>query len=130
VLGLPLPDWGIVLAMFASIFMMGAFIDRIGILMIAVPLFTPIAAALGLNPLWFGMMVVVVMQTSFLTPPFAYAIFYLKGIAPPEVETRHIYRGMVPFILLQEGVTRNLARRCPAETDDTGLVFACRRSLC
>lgn len=101
VLGLPLPDWGIVLAMFTIVFIMGAFIDWIGILMIAVPLFTPIAAGLGLNPLWFAMMVVVIMQTSFLTPPFAYAIFYLKGIAPPEVETMHIYRGMVPFILLQ-----------------------------
>jgi tripartite ATP-independent transporter DctM subunit len=101
VLGLPLPDWGIVLAMFTIVFIMGAFIDWIGILMIAVPLFTPIAAGLGLNPLWFGMMVVVIMQTSFLTPPFAYAIFYLKGIAPPEVETMHIYRGMLPFILLQ-----------------------------
>jgi len=101
VLGLPLPGWGIALAMFTIVFIMGAFIDWIGILMIAVPLFTPIAAGLGYDPLWFGMMVVVIMQTSFLTPPFAYAIFYLKGIAPPEVETMHIYRGMVPFILLQ-----------------------------
>jgi tripartite ATP-independent transporter DctM subunit len=101
VLGLPLPDWGIVLAMFIIVFIMGAFIDWIGVLMIAVPLFTPIAAGLGLNPLWFGMMLVVVMQTSFLTPPFAYAIFYLKGIAPPEVETMHIYRGIIPFIMLQ-----------------------------
>jgi len=87
--------------MFIIVFIMGAFIDWIGVLMIAVPLFTPIAAGLGLNPLWFGMMLVVVMQTSFLTPPFAYAIFYLKGIAPPEVETMHIYRGIIPFIMLQ-----------------------------
>ena len=101
VLGLPFPDWGITLAMFAIVFVMGAFIDWVGILAIIVPLFTPIAAGLGLDALWFGMMVVVIMQTSFLTPPFAYAIFYLKGIAPPEVETMHIYRGMVPFILLQ-----------------------------
>jgi tripartite ATP-independent transporter DctM subunit len=101
VLGLPFPDWGIVLAMFLIVFAMGAFIDWIGIIMITVPLFTPIAAGLGLDPLWFGMMLVVVMQTSFLTPPFAYAIFYLKGISPPEVETMHIYRGIIPFILLQ-----------------------------
>jgi len=101
VLGLPFPDWGIILTMFAIVFIMGAFIDWIGVIMIAVPLFTPIAAGLGLDPLWFGMMLVVVMQTSFLTPPFAYAIFYLKGIAPPEVETMHIYRGVVPFIILQ-----------------------------
>ncbi len=101
VLGLPLPNWGILVVMFAIVFIMGAFIDWIGVLMIAVPLFTPIAAALGYDPLWFAMMFIVVMQTSFLTPPFAYAIFYLKGIAPPEVTTGHIYRGIVPFIILQ-----------------------------
>ncbi len=69
--------------------------------MIIVPLFTPIAAEIGLNPIWFAMMIIVIMQTSFLTPPFAYAIFYLKGIAPPEVKTVDIYRGVVPFIVLQ-----------------------------
>ncbi|MCL4462397.1 MAG: TRAP transporter large permease subunit [Firmicutes bacterium] len=101
VLGLPFPDWGIVLSMFLIVFVMGAFIDWIGILMIVVPLFSPIAVALGLNPIWFAMMVIVIMQTSFLTPPFAYSIFYLKGIAPPEVQTADIYRGVVPFIILQ-----------------------------
>ena len=101
VLGLPLPNWGILLVMFSIIFIMGMFIDWIGVLMICVPLFTPIAATLGYDPLWFAMMFIVVMQTSFLTPPFAYAIFYLKGIAPPEVTTGHIYRGVVPFIVLQ-----------------------------
>lgn len=101
VLGLPFPDWGIILTMFFIVFLMGAFIDWIGILMIIVPLFTPIAAEIGLNPIWFAMMIIVIMQTSFLTPPFAYAIFYLKGIAPPEVKTVDIYRGVVPFIVLQ-----------------------------
>lgn len=101
VLSLPLPGWGILLVMFIIVFLMGMFIDWIGVLMIAVPLFTPIANALGYDPLWFAMMFIVVMQTSFLTPPFAYSIFYLKGIAPPEVTTGHIYRGVVPFIVLQ-----------------------------
>ncbi len=101
VLGLPFPSWGIVLTMFVIVFLMGMFIDWIGTIMIAVPLFTPIAVKLGLDPVWFAMMIIVVMQTSFLTPPFAYAIFYLKGIAPPEIQTGHIYRGVVPFILLQ-----------------------------
>ncbi|WP_366922008.1 TRAP transporter large permease subunit [Metallumcola ferriviriculae] len=101
VLGLPLPNWGILLVMFTIIFILGAFIDWIGTLMIGVPLFTPIAAAMGYDPIWFAMMFIVVMQTSFLTPPFAYAIFYLKGIAPPEVTTGDIYRGVIPFILLQ-----------------------------
>lgn len=101
VLGLPLPNWGILVVMFGIIFIMGMFIDWIGVLMICVPLFTPIAATLGYDPLWFAMMFIVVMQTSFLTPPFAYSIFYLKGIAPPEVTTGHIYRGVMPFIVLQ-----------------------------
>jgi len=101
VLGLPLPNWGILTVMFFIVFIMGMFIDWIGVMMIGVPLFTPIAAALGYDPLWFAMMFIVVMQTSFLTPPFAYAIFYLKGIAPPEVKTSDIYKGVVPFIILQ-----------------------------
>ncbi len=101
VLNMPLPDWGIIIFMLFVVFMLGMFIDWIGIIMIIVPLFTPIAAALGVNEIWFAMMVMVVMQTSFLSPPFAYAIFYLKGIAPPEIATWDIYRGVFPFILIQ-----------------------------
>lgn len=101
VLGLPFPRWGILFTMWAIIIVMGMFIDWIGVIMLAVPLFTPIGAALGYEPLWFAMMNIVVMQTSFLTPPFAYAIFYLKGIAPKEVQTMDIYRGVMPFIGLQ-----------------------------
>ncbi len=98
VTGLPFPDWGILLVMWVVIFIMGMFIDWIGGVMIAVPLFTPIAAELGFPPIWFAMMNIVLMQTSFMTPPFAYAIFYVKGIAPPEVKTWDIYRGIVPFV--------------------------------
>jgi TRAP-type mannitol/chloroaromatic compound transport system permease large subunit len=79
---------------------MGCFLDWIGIVMIVVPLFSPIAIKLGFDPIWFALMNIVVLQTSFLTPPFAYTIFYLKGVAPPEVTLNHIYRGVVPFILL------------------------------
>jgi TRAP-type mannitol/chloroaromatic compound transport system permease large subunit len=79
---------------------MGAFIDWIGIVMIVVPLFTPIAVKLGFDPIWFSIMNIVVMQTSFITPPFAYSIFYLKGIAPPGMTLSHIYKGVIPFIIL------------------------------
>ena len=68
--------------------------------MIVVPLFTPIAVQLGFNPVWFSLMNIVVLQTSFLTPPFALTIFYLKGIAPPEITLSHIYKGVVPYLLL------------------------------
>ena len=100
VTGLPLPDWGLLLVMWLIIFILGMFIDWIGVVMIAVPLFTPIAAELGFPPIWFAMMCIVLMQTSFLTPPFAYAIFYVKGIAPPEIKTWDIYRGVAPFVLI------------------------------
>lgn len=101
VLGLDLPSALVLVVMLAIVFVLGMFIDWIGIVMITVPIFMPIAQTLGYDPLWFSMLVIVTMQTSFLTPPFAYTIFYLKGIAPPEVTTLDIYRGVVPFIVLQ-----------------------------
>ena len=101
VIALPLGKWGLLFAMMFVIFILGAFIDWIAILFIAIPIFTPIAATLGFDPLWFAMLVCVNLQMSFLTPPFAYSMFYLKGIAPPEVTMGDIYRGVVPFIGLQ-----------------------------
>ncbi|MEE9911659.1 MAG: TRAP transporter large permease subunit [Deltaproteobacteria bacterium] len=100
VLALPFGKWGVMVAMWTIIVIMGAFLDWIGIVMIVVPLFSPIALKLGFDPIWFALMNIVVLQTSFLTPPFAYTIFYLKGVAPPEITLNHIYKGVVPFILL------------------------------
>ncbi|MBS4031340.1 MAG: TRAP transporter large permease subunit [Clostridiales bacterium] len=100
ILGLPFGPWGILITMWLVIIVMGCFLDWIGIIMIVVPLFTPIAVTLGFNPVWFSLMNIVVLQTSFLTPPFALTIFYLKGIAPPEINLGHIYKGVVPFLLL------------------------------
>ena len=100
VMGLPFGRWGILITMWIIIIIMGAFLDWIGIVMIVVPLFTPIAVKLGFDPVWFSMMNIVVLQTSFLSPPFAYTIFYLKGIAPPEITLADIYRGVVPFLIL------------------------------
>lgn len=101
ILGLPLSKWGILFAMMAVLVVLGMFIDWIGIVFIVVPLFTPIAEHLGFDPIWFALLVMINLQISFLTPPFAYSIFYLKGIAPPEVTTQHIYRGVLPFVALQ-----------------------------
>jgi tripartite ATP-independent transporter DctM subunit len=101
VIALPLGKWGLLFTMMFVIFILGAFIDWIAILFIAIPIFTPIAATLGFDPLWFAMLVCVNLQMSFLTPPFAYSMFYLKGIAPPSVTMGDIYRGVVPFIGLQ-----------------------------
>ena len=66
-----------------------------------VPIVAPILLAMGIDPLWLGIMIAVNLQTSFLTPPFGFALFYLRGVAPPEVKTVQIYKGVLPFIMLQ-----------------------------
>jgi tripartite ATP-independent transporter DctM subunit len=101
ILGLPFGELGTLVVMLLFIFVLGMFIDWLGIIMIAVPLFTPIATSLGYDQLWFSMMIIMVLQTSFMTPPFAYSIFYLKGISPPEIKTTDIYVGVLPFLGLQ-----------------------------
>jgi len=70
-------------------------------LLVVVPIFTPIAMDLDFNPLWFAMMVCINLQTSFLTPPFGYALFYFKGVAPPEYTMGDVYRGIIPFVTIQ-----------------------------
>lgn len=100
-LGLPFGKWGVLLTMMGMLTVLGMFIDWLGIVFIVVPLFTPIAQALGFDPIWFALLVMINLQISFLTPPFAYSIFYLKGIVPPEVTTVDIYRGVFPFVALQ-----------------------------
>jgi len=100
-LAVPFGRWGVLIAMMLIVFILGMFIDWIGIVLIIVPLFTPIAATLGFDAIWFALLVMINLQMSYLTPPFAYAIFYLRGIAPPEVTIAHIYRGVIPFVLLQ-----------------------------
>jgi tripartite ATP-independent transporter DctM subunit len=102
VLGLPFGRWGSFVVIHLIVFILGCFIDWIGIVFIMIPIVTPIGEALGFNKLWFAMMIIVNLQMSFMTPPFAYAIFYLRGIAKPEwgIETRHIVRGVIPFVIL------------------------------
>lgn len=87
--------------MMLVVFIMGMFIDWAAILLVVVPIFTPIAMDLEFNPLWFSMLIIVNLQTSFLTPPFGYSLFYLKGVTPPEVQMMDIYRGIIPFVALQ-----------------------------
>lgn len=102
ILGMALGRWGSFLIIHLIVFLLGMFIDWIGIIFIMIPLVTPIGEALGFNKLWFAMMIIINLQMSFLTPPFAYALFYLRGIAQPEwgIETKHIVKGVIPFVLL------------------------------
>lgn len=83
------------------IFVAGFFIDFIEITFIIVPVVAPIFVALDVNLLWLGVLVAMNLQTSFLTPPFGFSLFYLKGVAPPEIKTSHLYKGIVPFIIIQ-----------------------------
>lgn len=90
-----------VFTMLFIVFILGMFIDWAAILLITVPIFLPIAGELGYHPLWFAMLQCVVLQSSFLTPPFGYALFYFIGVAPQGYTMIHIYRGIIPFVLLQ-----------------------------
>jgi tripartite ATP-independent transporter DctM subunit len=95
---------GVVGAMFAVMivmFLLGFVLDFIEITFVVVPIVGPVLLAMGLDPVWLGIMIAINLQTSFLTPPFGFALFYLRGVAPPEVTTMDIYRGVVPFIAIQ-----------------------------
>ncbi|MGK7917550.1 MAG: TRAP transporter large permease subunit, partial [Prochloraceae cyanobacterium] len=84
-----------------TIFILGFFIDFFEIAFIVIPLFAPVAQKLGIDLVWYGVIIGANLQTSFLTPPFGFALFFLRGVAPPEVKTEEIYRGAIPFIVLQ-----------------------------
>ena len=92
---------GIVLVVMILIFLMGFILDFIQIIFILIPMVGPIVMAYGVDPIWLGIMIAINLQTSFLTPPFGFALFYLRGVAPPEIETISIYRGVIPFIAIQ-----------------------------
>jgi TRAP-type mannitol/chloroaromatic compound transport system permease large subunit len=83
------------------VFLLGFFIDFFEIAFIVVPIFAPVAKALGFNMIWYGVILGANLQTSFLTPPFGFALFYLRGVAPAIVKTEELYRGVIPFIALQ-----------------------------
>jgi len=100
-LGLPGEKWGFLILSMLIITALGFFIDFVEISYIVVPILAPIAASLDINPVWYAILVAMNLQTSFLTPPFGFSLFYLKGVAPPEVRTTDIYAGVVPFIILQ-----------------------------
>ncbi|MFQ3663357.1 MAG: TRAP transporter large permease subunit [Chloroflexaceae bacterium] len=98
---LPGGFWGFMVASMLIVFFLGFFIDFFEICFIVIPLFVPVARDLGVDLMWFGVILGANLQTSFLTPPFGFALFYLKGVAPPEVTTQDIYRGVWPFIAVQ-----------------------------
>ncbi|MEJ2330574.1 MAG: TRAP transporter large permease subunit [Gammaproteobacteria bacterium] len=107
-LGLPGEKIGFLILSMVVILILGFFIDFVEISFIIVPILAPVADALGIAPLWFAILIAMNLQTSFLTPPFGFSLFYLKGVAPPEVRTVDIYRGVTPFILMQVAVVLSI----------------------
>ena len=101
---LPGEQWGFLILAMLIILVLGFFIDFVEISFIVVPILAPIAEAMGLNMVWFALLIALNLQTSFLTPPFGFSLFYLKGVAPPNVRTVDIYRGVWPYIALQIAV--------------------------
>jgi len=100
-LGLPGDKIGFLILSMLVIMLLGFFIDFVEISFIIVPILLPVANALGIAPLWFAILIAMNLQTSFLTPPFGFSLFYLKGVAPDSVRTIDIYKGVVPFIMIQ-----------------------------
>jgi tripartite ATP-independent transporter DctM subunit len=92
---------GALIAVMAIMFVLGFFLDFIEITLVVVPLVAPSLLAMGVDPVWLGVLMAVNLQTSFLTPPFGFALFYLRGVAPPELRTTQIYRGALPFVVIQ-----------------------------
>ena len=86
------------------IFLLGFILDFIEITFVVVPIVGPVLLAMGLDPVWLGVMIAINLQTSFLTPPFGFALFYLRGVAPPEVSLNDIFSAMWPFLILQASV--------------------------
>ena len=100
-MGMPGGVMGATLVVMLVIFLLGFILDFIEITFVVVPIVGPILLAMGLDPVWLGIMIALNLQTSFLTPPFGFALFYLRGVAPESVPTGAIYRGVVPFIIIQ-----------------------------
>ena len=109
ILGAGLGSWGVLFLLMGAVFFLGFFFDWVEITLIVLPVFTPIIQALDFGDhvpefekiYWFAILVAVNLQTSFLTPPFGFALFYMKGVAPPTVALMEIYRGIIPFVALQ-----------------------------
>lgn len=97
---LPGGRWAIVIFMMAIVFVMGMLLDPVGIMLITLPVFLPIIASLGFDPIWFGVLFVINMEIGYMTPPFGFNLFYLKGIVPPGITMKDIYWSVIPFVIV------------------------------
>jgi len=100
-LSLPGDKWGFIIMAMLAIMVLGFFIDFVEISYIIVPILVPISEVIGINPIWLAILIAMNLQTSFLTPPFGFSLFYLKGVSPKGIKTTDIYKGVIPFIIIQ-----------------------------
>ncbi|WP_203298986.1 TRAP transporter large permease subunit [Marinobacter sediminum] len=98
---IPGGPWGIIIAMMVIVFLLAMVLDPVGIMLITLPVFMPIVESLGFDPIWFGILFVINMEIGYMTPPFGFNLFYLKGIVPPGITMGDIYRSIVPFVLVE-----------------------------
>lgn len=99
-LGLPGGPYGILIIMMVIVFFLGMLLDPVGIMLITLPVFLPIVNSLGFDPIWFGILFVINMEIGYMTPPFGFNLFYLKGIVPPDITMKDIYRSVIPFVIV------------------------------
>ncbi|AFM32162.1 MULTISPECIES: TRAP transporter large permease [Stutzerimonas stutzeri subgroup] len=99
--GLPFGQTGVLLTVLAITFLLGFFLDWVEITLIILPLVAPVLFSMGVDPLWFAILFALCLQTSFLTPPVGFALFYIKGVCPPGITTRDVYLGVLPYIIIQ-----------------------------
>ncbi|NBC33180.1 MAG: TRAP transporter large permease subunit [Alphaproteobacteria bacterium] len=121
--GMPGGMLGAMLVVMALMFVMGFFLDFIEIIFVVVPIVGPVLLMMDMDPVWLGVMIALNLQTSFLTPPFGFALFYLRGVAPPEIRTVDIYKGIIPFVILQLGMLVILALYPPLATWLPDVIF-------
>ncbi|MEA1080007.1 TRAP transporter large permease subunit [Marinobacter qingdaonensis] len=98
---IPGGPWGIIIAMMVIVFLLAMVLDPVGIMLITLPVFMPIVESLGFDPIWFGILFVINMEIGYMTPPFGFNLFYLKGIVPPGITMGDIYRSIIPFVLVE-----------------------------
>jgi len=98
---LPVSPYVVLISMQLLLIILGMLIDPGGIIMICTPVFVPIIKSLGFDPVWFGVLFIINMEMGYLTPPFGFNLFYMKGIAPPSVSMVDIYKSVIPFVLIQ-----------------------------
>lgn len=97
----PFGDWGVIVAMMLIVFLLAMVLDPVGIMLITLPVFTPIVESMGFDPVWFGILFTINMEIGYMTPPFGFNLFYLKGIVPEYITMKDIYRSVIPFVIVE-----------------------------